>query len=159
RARRRQRGNPLRRAGAGLGRGARRYAPLLLAVAIVALVVGLGMRGIGPLGKGDAVRRLGGREPVSSETAATGSTTTTTRDPSTSSTSTSLDVRGMSYDAGSCITWSQDASRTDPDRVTKEVDCTEPHLFEVTTHYEIDGTPYGEDGPTDAEWNQIGDTE
>ena len=29
----------------------------------------------------------------------------------------------------------------------------------MTTHYEIDGSPYGPDGPTDAEWIAIGDTE
>lgn len=155
RHRKHRRGNRFRRT----GRWIVRVAPLLLAAVILAAAVGFGSRGQGPLGQLDAVRRLGGLEPVE---AAAGvepaSTTTSTTSVTTSSTSTTIALTNVSQTPGDCLTWDQALGGPDTRR-SETIPCEAEHLLEVSSAYEIDGSPYGPDGPTEAEWDAVRDGE
>jgi hypothetical protein len=152
-----------------VGRWLRRYAPLLAAAAIVVVAVGFGARGQGPLGQIDAVRRLGGEDVAEAPPATTAPTTTAaptttpgdpaiTGDPATSTTSTTITLRNVTDAPGDCLTWDQTPGGPG-NRASTTVPCDSEHLFEVTGAFEIDGAPYGPQGPTEAEWEAVQEAE
>ena len=127
------------------GRGIVRVAPLLAAVAFLVVMGWLGTRGQGPLGQIDALRSVGGLPP-----ATTPGTRTGADGPDGTVVPSDGSFSGIPTEPGLCATWVQ--SVVESDRATHRVACADPHLLEVAATFEIDGTPYGETGPTDREW-------
>ena len=128
----------------------RRYAPLLLAAAIVVVAVGFGSRGQGPLGQVDPIRKLGGLAPADPTASGDGSDGNTT--------ATDYSLSGVQGQPGTCMTWNQATERAPLAPESRDVDvvpCEDEHIFEAAATFQIDGTPYADTGPTDAEWYVI----
>lgn len=123
------------------------------------VAVGFGTNGQGPLGSVDTVRAWGGLDPVAEDVPSASTPVTapgTTVATSTTSTTITLSVADES--PGVCLVWDQTPGIPSPRR-TDAVACEAEHLFEVTSAFEIDGSPYAATGPTDAEWDVVFDTE
>jgi hypothetical protein len=124
----------------------KRYSLLGVAAVIVVVLVVLGVQGTGPMSQllHDA------------DTAVTGPDEGMDRAGGT--TSTTLALARRTYQAGDCVIWNQDEGSASGRR-TDVVSCDEAHLFEFTGSVLLDPSPYGPDGPTDAEWKVAIDRE
>lgn len=141
-AARRRRRERRRRAGVFV----RRYTLIWATIAIVAVLAVMGARGSGPLGSFLHVRSSGGAD---------GSAASSGPTSSTSSTSTTFVLIGADHAPGTCLVWNQDLGEGSQ-RQIDAVPCDQPHLFETTAQFDLEGSEqYGEDGPTDEQWDVI----
>jgi hypothetical protein len=125
--------------------------PLVFGAAVLLVVGGIAVataEGVGPLaGSGPATHSA-----IVATTPATTSpaiATPTSHVP----TSTTQSLRDRRYTRGDCVTWDQ--ASTASDKVTKIVDCAQPHLMEFVATRDI---THNRAFPTDDEWKQFLDT-
>jgi hypothetical protein len=139
----------------------RRYGALYLAVIVVVVLAVLGTRGSGPWGEVAFLRDLGGTSDEAPTSPGREETASRPTDTAPSG-QVGSGVDASEYviparDPGDCLTWTQGGDIAE--RSVREVDCEQPHLWEVTGTFTVDGDGYAASGPSESEWTTLIDLE